>query len=129
MSETKIKYLISESENMIMEYLWKHEGGKTFRELTEYLNDTCQKDWKKQTINTFIRRIIDKGLIIVSQNTGHKKVYNPAMTYTEYKQGEARDFINELYGGSMYAFLSTFSGGQKLDQHTADDLRKILEKE
>ena len=114
---------------MIMEYLWKHEGGKTFRELTEYLNDTCQKDWKKQTINTFIRRLIDKGLIIVSQNTGHKKVYNPAMTYTEYKQGEARDFINELYGGSMYAFLSTFSGGQKLDQHTADDLRKILEKE
>ena len=129
MSETKIKYLISESENMIMEYLWKHEGGKTFRELTEYLNDTCQKDWKKQTINTFIRRLIDKGLIIVSQNTGHKKVYNPSMTYTEYKQGEARDFINELYGGSMYAFLSTFSGGQQLDQHTADDLRKILEKE
>ena len=51
------------------------------------------------------------------------------MTYTEYKQGEARDFINELYGGSMYAFLSTFSGGQKLDKNTAKELRKILEEE
>ena len=114
---------------MIMEYLWRQEGGKTFRELTTYLNDTCKKDWKKQTINTFIRRLIDKGLIIVSQNTGNKKVYYPAMTYTEYKQGEARDFINELYGGSMYAFLSTFSGGQKLDKNTAKELRKILEEE
>lgn len=129
MSETKIKYLISESESMIMEYLWRQEGGKTFRELTAYLNDTCKKDWKKQTINTFIRRLIDKGLIIVSQNTGNKKVYCPAMTYTEYKQGEARDFINELYGGSMYAFLSTFSGGQKLDKNIAEELRKILEEE
>ncbi|MDE6363747.1 MAG: BlaI/MecI/CopY family transcriptional regulator [Lachnospiraceae bacterium] len=128
MSETKIKYLISESENMIMEYLWKHESGKTFRDITEYLNDICQKDWKKQTINTFIRRLIDKGLV-VSQNAEHKKVYYPAMTYTEYKQGEARDFINELYDGSMYAFLSTFSGGQKLDKNTAEDLRKILEEE
>ncbi|MDE7476862.1 MAG: BlaI/MecI/CopY family transcriptional regulator [Lachnospiraceae bacterium] len=126
MAERKVKYLISESENMIMEYLWKQEGGKTFREIVEYLNDMCQKDWRKQTINTFIKRLTDKGLI-ASECMGKRRVYYPAMSYTEYKQGEAKEFLQEFYDGSMYAFLSTFSGGQKLDENTASDLRKILE--
>ena len=87
MAERKVKYLISESESMIMEYLWKQEEGKTFGDITEYLNTTCQKDWKRQTINTFIKRLTEKGLL-VSQNTVKKRVYYPAMNYTEYKQGK-----------------------------------------
>lgn len=127
MAEKKIKYLISESENMVMEYLWKTESGRTFREIMEYLNDKCNKDWRKQTINTFIKRLTDKGLITSQQDEGKRRVYFPAMSYTEYKQGEARDFLNELYGGSMYTFVSTLSGGQKLDENTANDLRRSLE--
>ena len=34
MAERKVKYLISESESMIMEYLWKQEEGKTFGYIT-----------------------------------------------------------------------------------------------
>ncbi|MCI8899482.1 MAG: BlaI/MecI/CopY family transcriptional regulator [Lachnospiraceae bacterium] len=126
MAERKVKYLISESESMIMEYLWKQEEGKTFGDITEYLNTTCQKDWKRQTINTFIKRLTEKGLL-VSQNTVKKRVYYPAMNYTEYKQGEAKDFLGEFYGGSVKTFLSAFSGGGKLDEETANELKEMLE--
>ncbi len=126
MAERKVKYLISESENMIMEYLWKQEEGRTFGDITEYLNNTCQKEWKRQTINTFIKRLTEKGLV-VSQNSVKKRVYYAAMSYTEYKQGEAREFLGEFYGGSMKTFLSAFSGGGKLDEDTAKELRGILE--
>ena len=126
MAERKVRYLISESESIIMEYLWKQEEGKTFGDITEYLNTTCQKEWKKQTINTFIRRLMEKGLI-VSQNAVKRKVYYPAMSYLEYKQGEAKDFLGEFYGGSVKTFLSAFSGGGKLDEETANELKEILE--
>lgn len=126
MSKEKIKYLISESEYLIMEYLWHHEEGKMFADIVTYLNETCQKNWTKQTINTFIKRLKDKGLINTHNNI-KKRIYYPSLSYTEYKQGEATELINELYGGSMYTFLSAFSGGQKLDENTANELRKILE--
>lgn len=68
MSKEKIKYLISESEYLIMEYLWNHEEGKMFGDIVTYLNETCQKNWTKQTINTFIKRLKDKGLINTHNN-------------------------------------------------------------
>ena len=125
MTERKVRYLISESEGMIMEYLWNQEEGKTFGDITEYLNTTCQKEWKKQTINTFIRRLMEKGLI-VSQNSLKRRVYYPSMSYTDYRQWEAKDFLSEFYGGSMKMFLSAFSGGGKLDEDTANELKEIL---
>ena len=97
-----------------------------FGYIVTYLNETCQKNWTKQTINTFIKRLKDKGLINTHNNI-KKRIYYPSLSYTEYKQGEAKELINELYGGSMYTFLSAFSGGQKLDENTANELRKILE--
>ena len=109
-----------------MDYLLNQVDGKTFGDITEYLNNNCQKDWKKQTINTFITRLTEKGLII-SQNSVKKRVYYPAMSYVEYKQGEAKDFLSEFYGGSMKTLLSAFSGGGKLDEDTARELREMLE--
>lgn len=123
-----VKYLISESEGIIMDYLWKHEEGKIFREIMEYLNVSCQKVWKKQTVNTFISRLTNKGLVVAKNCRGNRK-YFPAMSYTEYKQGEAKNILNEFYEGSVYTFLSTMSGGQKIDSETADELRKILEED
>lgn len=121
-----IKYLISDSERVIMDYLWGQKEGKLFREIMAYLNGECQKPWKKQTVNTFINRLTNKGLI-VSVNCGGNKKYSPAVDYTEYKKGEAKNFLNVFYNGSVYTFLSTLSGGQKIDTDTADELRKVLE--
>lgn len=125
-SKKPIKYLISDSEGIIMDYLWKEKEGKLFREIMEYLNVECQKPWKKQTVNTFINRLTNKGLV-VSENCGGNKKYSPALNYTEYKQGEAKNFLDVFYSGSVYTFLSTLSGGQKIDSSIADELRKFLE--
>lgn len=121
-----IKYLISDSEGIIMDYLWEQKEGKLFREIMEYLNVQCQKPWKKQTVNTFINRLTNKGLV-VAENCGGNKKYSPALNFTEYKQGEARNFLDVFYNGSVYTFLSTLTGGQKIDNKIADDLRRILE--
>ncbi len=124
----KIKYEMSESEALIMEYLWESEDKRYFAEIVEYLNRELHKNWKKQTINTFIKRLCDKGLI-VWDSVGRNKHYYPAVSTEEYKKGEAESFLKEFYQGSVYTFLSALSGGKKIDEKTAEELRTMLEEE
>lgn len=116
--------MISESENKIMEFLWDQEDGKYFNEIMTYLNTKYDKNWKKQTVNTFIKRLTDKGLII---SKGSNKQYFPAISYNEFKKGEAESMLNQLYQGSVFSFLSALTGGKKIDSEVAESLKKILE--
>ncbi|MBQ6993804.1 MAG: BlaI/MecI/CopY family transcriptional regulator [Lachnospiraceae bacterium] len=124
----KIKYEMSESEEMIMKYLWNSQEGRYFNEIMEHLNSTYQKDWKKQTINTFIKRLIDKGLVSF-EHVGGSKRYVSAINREQYRQGEAKSFLDEFYQGSVYTFLSALSGGKSIDEKTAEKLRNMLEEE
>ena len=89
----KIKYEMSESEEMIIKYLWARQEGRCFNEIMEHLNNTYQKDWKKQTINTFIKRLADKGLVSYEMMGGAKR-YVPTVNKEEYKKGEAKSFLD-----------------------------------
>ena len=122
-----IKYMISESENKIMEFLWDQEDGKYFNEIMTYLNTKYDKNWKKQTVNTFIKRLTDKGLIISKVSKGSNKQYFPAISYNEFKKGEAESMLNQLYQGYVFSFLSALTGGKKIDSEVAESLKKILE--
>lgn len=123
----EIRYELSNSENEIMKYLWENQvnKGKSFGEIMYYLNNDIQKNWKKQTVNTLLKRMIDKGLVMINQDFKNK-LYVASVTQLEYERGKARAFLNEFYKGSVTGFISALTGGEKLDKKTADELRKML---
>lgn len=123
----EIVYEMSQSERLIMNFLWR-EGAKSFIEIMTFLREEEKKEWKKQTVNTFIKRLTDKGLITTDE-TGKNRVYHAAMTTAEYEQGKAEKLLDDFYGGSVYTFLSALTGNKGIDKKTADDLRTIVEKE
>ena len=51
---------LSNSELLIMQYLWQQNVPQTFSQIKEYFAET---GWKKQTINTFLIRLIQKGYL------------------------------------------------------------------
>lgn len=122
-----IIFEMSQSESLIMNFLWK-EGAKSFVEIMTFLNEKEGKEWKKQTVNTFIKRLSDKGLIMADE-TGKNRVYHAAVTIAEFEKGKAKKFLNDFYGGSVYSFLSALTGGKGVDKKFADDLRILVEKE
>ncbi|MCM1183444.1 MAG: BlaI/MecI/CopY family transcriptional regulator [Roseburia sp.] len=121
-----IVYETSGSERLIMEFLWEAGTEKSFVEIMEFLNNEAGKAWKKQTVNTFLKRLIDKGLIAVRQK-GRNRAYCAAMTADEYEQGCAKKLLNDYYNGSIGAFLSALSGGEKIDKQFADELRRLVD--
>ena len=119
-----IIYEMSQSESLIMNFLWK-EGAKSFMEIMTFLNEIEGKEWKKQTVNTFIKRLSDKGLVTADE-TGKNRVYHAAMTNTEYEQGRAVKLLNDYYSGSIGSFLSALTGGRGVDKRFADELRSVV---
>lgn len=53
---------LSDSELMIMEYLWSANIPKTFSEIKTHFDLTTDKKWKKQTLNTFLLRLSKKDI-------------------------------------------------------------------
>ena len=123
--ENNVRCEMSQSESLIMDFLWKNDGGKGFSEIMEYLNGEFHKNWKKQTINTFIRHLIDKGLI--SADTSQKsRRYSAALTPAEYARGKADKILADFYDGSVEVFLSALTGGKKLSKELVDELDKMM---
>ncbi len=122
-----IIYEMTQSESLVMHYLWR-EGAKSFVEIMTYLNEEQGRDWKKQTVNTFIKRLTDKGLIVADE-TGKNRVYQAAVTNTEYEQGKAMKLLQDYYGGSIGSFLSALTGGKGIDKNFADALRSAVEED
>ena len=120
--EGKINFGLSDSEALIMEYLWDADGGRCFREITKHLNEEVGKEWKKQTMNTFLSRLTNKGLISAEVQRGGR-VYSPTVTRTEFATGRAKQFLDKFYDGSLENFLTILNVGKKID---AQQVKKIM---
>ena len=110
---------LSPAEAEIMELLW--EGGeKTNRELRFYLN-TDGRDWKRQTLNTLLTRLIAKNLV---KKNGHK--FMAEISKQEYNSAQAQSVLETMYNGSLANFIMTLTGGNQLSEEEAATLRKLL---
>ncbi|MDE6220006.1 MAG: BlaI/MecI/CopY family transcriptional regulator [Lachnospiraceae bacterium] len=125
--DNNVRCEMSQSESLIMDYLWKNENenGKGFSEIMEYLNEELHKNWKKQTINTFIRHLVDKGLITVDTSQKSRR-YTAALTQAQYARGKANKILNDNYEGSVETFLSALSGGKQLSTQLSNELREFV---
>ena len=128
---SKSKYNLSATEMEIMEFLWDTNKKLSASEILKYFNDNKSKNWKKQTLNTFLVKLIEKGALQydVSKN---KKYYYPtaqSQTKTEHIKHWTQSFIQNTFDGSLYHFLYAFTGGSPLSENDADELKKYLEEE
>ncbi len=126
--ENNVRCEMSQSESLIMDYLWKNDGGKGFSEIMEYLNGELHKNWKKQTINTFIRHLIDKGLIAVDTSQKSRR-YSAALTTAQYARGKANKILADYYDGSVEVFLSALTGGKQPSKKMVDELSEMMKGE
>lgn len=117
-----MNYFLTDSEQVIMSILWAHKHWMTIVELGTALE---QKGiiWKRQTINTFLARLIKKDMVV--QNS-RKYIY--AHTKEEYESLRAKEYLNSEHNGSLKKFLAALSGDKEIDAEDAATLLQYLEK-
>ena len=122
----KDKYNLTKSEEEIMELLWETDRKMSSKEILDHFNEHCGKDWKKQTLNTFLAKLLQAGFIDrISKD--RKYLYVPLITRMEYKQKGAERFIRDSYSGSFMKFVSALSGAEMISKEEAQEIRKLLE--
>ena len=89
---------LSAAEYEIMECVWALGRPVSGMDIMRALGQ--EKGWKQPTVLTFLSRLVEKGLL-ETEKRGKLRSYTAAMTREAYKNSETRDFLAQLYGGSI----------------------------
>lgn len=114
---------LSETEDELMKVIWECDHPVTSTELLRIFAERKGKQWKAQTISTFLSRLVDKGVLTATRK-GRTNLYVPRMTQDEYKLWEAESVLDELYQGSVKNFLSALYDGDKISKKDIDELKQ-----
>lgn len=120
------RYGLSPTEYEIMELLWDSDEKLAFREILAYFNTVKNKNWKKQTLNTFLRILQDNGLVTADTNST-KFLYYPTRSKEEHIHIWTQKILENSFEKSLGKFLSAFTGGKKLNSKDAEELEQYLE--
>lgn len=112
---------VFDSELKIMEVLWK-EGDQTAGQLAKMMKE--QTGWNRNTTYTVIKKLIDKGAI---ERDEPNFTCRAVVTRESVQQGEAKELIDKLFGGSAELFLSAYVSGKKLSADEIAGLRRIVD--
>lgn len=96
----KDKLKLSDTETEIMMYIWKQPDKILARDLMNTFNSEKNKKWKIQTVNTYLTRLVENGILCV-ERCGRAYLYFPTMTIEEYKLTKVCQLINHLYDSTL----------------------------
>ena len=115
------KYSMSDAERDVMEVLWTFPEGVNQSMLLEAVN-VAGKDWKRQTLNTLVTRLMEKGLV----NRENRHVC-AAMDKQVYSNLQVEEVVREVYDGKISNLVLAFAKDKKLTKEDAKELEKLLE--
>ncbi|SFC37345.1 BlaI/MecI/CopY family transcriptional regulator [Clostridium uliginosum] len=113
---------ISESEWEVMKLLWK-TSPLTSEKIIDSLSD--KMNWSKQTIKTFITRLIKKEAIYF-EKCGRVYNYYPLISQNECIKSENESFLKKVYDGALGILFSKFLEEENLSIDEIKELENIL---
>ncbi len=116
----KSEYQISDSELEVMKMLWQQKESIKQSQLFQ-LFENEGKEWKRQTLNTFLSRLEGKGLI-----KREKGMVSVVCDEEEYNFAQVKSAIDNLYGGKLSSFIAAFIKKEAVSKEDAEELNQYL---
>ena len=116
-----VQNAMSATEFYILKYLWSRETPATFSEIMTHFNEEEKKEWKKQTVNTFLTRLAQKGFLNIDKS-GKRAIYIPSVSKKKYYEDYAQQIIEDSYEGSLKNFICAFTVNHKLTSNEKEEL-------
>lgn len=96
---------LTDCEQLVMKTLWDAEKEIGLMEITKRVNEAYHRDWKPQTVSTFLARLVRKSYL-ESYRQGRVFFYRILIPQEDYVGELAEQFITFWNGGSVDAFLA-----------------------
>ena len=81
-----------------------------------------EMDWKKSTTYTVLKKLCDKG--VFKNESANVSV---VLTRDEQIARQSRRYVEDIFGGSLPKFITSFIGGGKLTMEQAAELKRLIE--
>lgn len=116
---------LSETEYMIMSYIWEQNREFLLRDIQKHFTELGYT-WAIQTVKTFINNLIRKGALTYRRQ-GHQLVYYQTMDRIAYSTEWMKKTIEQNFSSGMNDFVSAFGGlKNELTEEQKEELRKLL---
>lgn len=117
---------LTNAESMVMKTIWKHPQEMGLHAIMTLTNEAYGKDWKPQTVSTYIAKLVSKEFIRM-KNSGRKAVYEVIIPETAYRQYQNKKFVEFWHNGSTADFLRTYYEDQVITEEEISGLKKCVE--
>ena len=107
------------AETQFAEIIWENEpiaSGVLSKKAEEALN------WKKTTSFTVLKRLCERG-IFQNQNG----IVTSLISKDEFFARHSEQYVQEIFGGSLPAFMAAFGTRKKLTDAEIDEMKKLIE--
>lgn len=118
---------MSDSEKIIMQIIWDAKDKVTTSYILMHLPDG--KKWKPTTVNTFLTRLSEMGMIAIASRDGRSNSYEAVVSGEEYFISIAREFTKVDGVLSIKNLLASLYLSKDIDKANLNELRAWLAKE
>lgn len=116
-----MKYDMSGTERKIMEVLWERGERMQTREIMDIFTERG-KNWKRQTLNTFLARLEAKELICREHG-----MVKAAFSQKEYQSKYCNEILEQNFGGKFFNFFCAFYDGRTISEAESKELLQLIE--
>lgn len=117
---------LTDCEKLVMKCIWDVGRDMSLVETMASLKEKYNKDWKRQTVSTFLLHLIQKGFL-TSYRVGRVFYYHQEVELEAYKKQQTEEFLDFWYDGSVQVLFSTLQENGRMTQEEAENIRVLLE--
>jgi len=126
MEQNKGQEALTDCEILVMKVIWSCGEAMSIQEITAKINQRYEKDWKVQTVSTFLSRAVKKGYLEM-RRSGRTFYYYPVVTEEEYGKREIVKCVENWSGGKLGNLIASFAEAKKLTEKEKEQIRRMLD--
>lgn len=116
---------LTNCEQLVMKVIWDAEKELGLMDIVDVLSGEYQKDWKPQTVSTFLMRLAEKGYVD-NYRRGRIFYYRILVPKEKYLSELTANFLEFWHNGSAVEFLTSVQLKRPLRTDEIDKIRKMI---
>lgn len=116
---------LTESEKVTMKCVWDLGEGVRLAHIMKLIHDKYEKNWKPQTVSTFLGKLVNKGFV-EQYREGRYYYYRILITKEEYRCKMLREDMEFWEDGDIKVFVGELVNPMTFDREDRIQIQKCL---
>lgn len=119
---------LTKAELFVMKSIWEMGDGKTLQEIVDYTNTHSNKEWKPQTVSTFLAKLVKKRYLSSKQaGIGRTHEYEALLTEEEYQKKQVKELFEFWGKGQMNNTLTALFSEKGMEKESVELVKKWVD--